>query len=83
MRKKLRLRMEDLAVASFATVGPGAGSRGTVKGHETWDWMCPPPSASEPVACVCQSDEPTYETTCNAHHCLSYACPQTGRLLCS
>jgi len=68
MRKKLRLRMEDLSVASFATVDPGLAPRGTVKAHGTFDF-CYPPSASEPMACLCMSDEPTYDTTCNPNQC--------------
>jgi hypothetical protein len=68
MRNKLRLEIDDLKVASFST-GDAGERRGTVKAHETWDYNCPPPSASEPNACVCQSDEPTYDTTCNPNQC--------------
>jgi hypothetical protein len=68
MQSKLRLKVEELAVESFATAEAGPEARGTVKAHGTYDY-CPPPTASEPVACVCMSDEPTYDTTCNPNQC--------------
>lgn len=68
MRTKLRLQVEELAVESFATAESEARARGTVKGHGTWDF-CGPPSASEPMACICMSDEPTADTTCNPNQC--------------
>jgi hypothetical protein len=68
MRNKLRLQVEELAVESFATAERDKDMRGTVKGHGTWDF-CALPSASEPIACLCQTHEQSCDTTCNPNQC--------------
>jgi predicted SprT family Zn-dependent metalloprotease len=68
MQSKLRLKVEELAVESFDTAGSRLDDRGTVKGHDT-GFGCPLPSASEPVACLCQTFEQTCDTTCNPYQC--------------
>lgn len=67
MRNKLRLQVEELAVESFVTAD-SFDVRGTAKGHAT-GFGCPVPSASEPVACLCQTFEGTCDTTCNPNQC--------------
>lgn len=69
MAKKIRLRLEELAVESYAT-GDGAQQRGTVHGHLYWsdprvcahtaDWHCTVNEAfcTKPNACPITRTEP-------------------------
>lgn len=62
--KKLSLRLDELRVETFDTVGGGSSERGTVKGHY-YTWVSCPHNTCDGTTCGRQyTAEGTCEQTC-------------------